>query len=168
MECVRQGVPTPKKFSGNTGVSSLTYHLKAKHGIGEPVLVRTAVKVKREQRTEKRRMVVLEVGSGADLTGENVSEAACRACRSAVEFNSLPVLKRLCDGGDLMKMLVRVKLGVPQGCIKLVDVAKVKACFPYGGKELEIVPGGPLTHTVSEDKQKTRALVVVASVEVQC
>lgn len=168
LECVRQGVPAPKKFSGNTGVSSLTYHLKARHGIGGTVPVKTAVKVKREQRTEKRRLVVLEVGSGADLIGENVSEAACRACRSAVEFNSLPVLKRLCDGGDLMNMLVRVKLGVPQGYIKLVDVAKVKACFPYGDKEVEIVPGGLLAHTESEGEEKTLALVVVAAVEVHC
>lgn len=116
----------------------------------------------------------MECGSGADLHGQDATKAATRACRNAVEFNSLPVLAELCEGGDLSKMLVQVKLGVPEDLVADVDVAAVKKVFPYGEKHVEIVPGGLTTDSGIELPDQgdapgdTRAVIVVAAVSVLC
>lgn len=97
-----------------------------------------------------------------------------RACRNAVEFNSLPVLERLCPNGDLSEMLVFVKLGVPESFAEDVDVEAVKNVFPYGKKEIKVVAGGLVANSgiylpEQDDKNgDVRALVVVAAVEVHC
>jgi uncharacterized protein (TIGR02058 family) len=121
-------------------------------------------------------MAVLQIGTGCDLHGQDVNKAAARACRNAVEFNSLPVLARLCEGGDLEKMLVRVKLGVPEPFLHDVDVSAVKRVFPYGEKEVVVEVGGLIADSgiFLADQGDTggddglRAVVVVAAVEVHC
>lgn len=121
-----------------------------------------------------RQMVVLEIGTGCDLHGQDITKAAVRACRNAVEFNSLPVLERLCPDGDLSEMLVVVKLGVPESFTGAVDIEAVKGVFPYGTKEVNVVPGGLIANSgiylpEQDDKDgDVRALVVVAAVEVHC
>jgi uncharacterized protein (TIGR02058 family) len=121
-----------------------------------------------------RQMIVLEIGTGCDLHGQDVTKAATRACRNAVEFNSLPVLRHHCPGGDLSSMLVKVKLGVPEQFLGQVDEAAVTRVFPYGTKEIEVVPGGLVGNSGiylpdQEDLDgDMRAIVVVAAVEVHC
>ena len=53
-----------------------------------------------------------------------------RACRSAIEFNSIPCMSDLVPGGR-HNMKVAVKLGVPPEAGG-VDLDAVRAVFPYG------------------------------------
>lgn len=121
-----------------------------------------------------KRLVVLECGSGADLHGQDATKAAMRACRNAVEFNSLPVLAELCEDGDLSNMLVKVKLGVPEDLIDTVNMEKVQSVFPYGEKKVEVVVGGLMADSGIElpdqddNPGDTRAVIVVAAVSVLC
>jgi uncharacterized protein (TIGR02058 family) len=91
---------------------------------------------------------------------------------AAVEFNSLPSLRRLLPNGDLSQMRVHVVLGVPEQFMTDVDVALVRAVFPYGTVTTEIVLGGLCTKSgivladQDDPEGDDRAIVVVASVEV--
>lgn len=89
------------------------------------------------------KVFAVELGMGVDLHGQDLTVAAVRACRNAIERNSLPGWSLLAPGGDKSHYRVRVTLGVPEvlGAAP-VDVEKVKAVFPYGQVEVRIVPGG--------------------------
>jgi uncharacterized protein (TIGR02058 family) len=91
---------------------------------------------------------------------------------AAVEFNSLPSLRRLLPDGDLSKMRVHVVLGVPEPFMKGIDLEQVKTVFPYGTVTTEIVVGGLCAKSgivlaeQDDAEDDDRAVVVVASVEV--
>lgn len=89
--------------------------------------------------SDLKQVLFVEAGSGADQHGQNATKAAVRACRNAIEFNSLPAIRQLVPGGyEGLKLLV--KIGVPDH--NSVDVEAVKAVFPYGRVYLELVDGG--------------------------
>lgn len=117
------------------------------------------------------KVVFVEIGMGVDLHGQDVTRAAVRACRNAIERNSLPGLAALLPDGDRSQMQVRVTLGVPDlsGAAPL-DEAKVKQVFPYGQVSLQVRPGGLITNSgvVLPDKgdRTDEIVVVVAAVEV--
>lgn len=84
-------------------------------------------------------VLFIEAGSGADQHGQNATKAAVRACRNAIEFNSLPAIRKLVPNGyDGLKL--GVKIGVPDP--DTVDVEAVKAVFPYGSVFVAVVEGG--------------------------
>ena len=57
-----------------------------------------------------------------------------RACRNAIEFNSIPSLRRLIPNGyDGLKLYV--KIGVPNA--SSVDVEACRKVFPYGQATFE-------------------------------
>lgn len=113
----------------------------------------------------------MELGMGVDLHGQDLTVAAVRACRNAIERNSMPGLMALLPNGDRNQMRVRVTLGVPAvtGAAP-VDVEQVKGVFPYGQVSVHVVPGGLVAHSgvVLPDKgDRTDEIVVVcAAVEV--
>ena len=79
--------------------------------------------------TGMTRVLFSECGFGADQHGQDATKAAMRACRNAIEFNSIPSVRELVPGGyDGMKL--HLHLGVPEGCT--VDLDTVKTVFPYG------------------------------------
>jgi uncharacterized protein (TIGR02058 family) len=74
-------------------------------------------------------VLFVECGMGADQHGQDATKAAVRACRNAIEFNSIPSIRAVVPGGyDNMKL--HIHLGVPAG--HEVDLESVKAVFPYG------------------------------------
>ena len=75
------------------------------------------------------RVLFAECGFGADQHGQRATKAATRACRNAIEFNSIPSIRELVPGG-YAGMKIHVHLGVPEGFD--VDVEKVREVFPYG------------------------------------
>jgi uncharacterized protein (TIGR02058 family) len=89
---------------------------------------------------EERFPVVLEMGLGVDLHGEDQTKAAQRAVREAIGRVSLPGLRALVPGGDLANMRVQVTVAVPRP--DEVDTAAVKAVLPYGRISVAAVPGG--------------------------
>ena len=101
----------------------------------------------------------VQVGFGVDQHGKtDATKAAIRACRNAIEFNSIPGVISHIPGGRA-KMLIHVKLGVPPLASKTdvpqdantplpVDVLQIAKVFPYGQLlPLEIVLGGISFHT---------------------
>lgn len=84
------------------------------------------------------RVLIVEAGWGCDQHGQNATKAAVRACRNAIEFNSLPI-RTLIPGG-VPNMRVHVKVAVPRP--ETVDESAVRAVFPYGQLSVEVVAGG--------------------------
>ena len=72
------------------------------------------------------RVLFAECGFGADQHGQRATKAATRACRNAIEFNSIPSIRELVPGG-YAGMKIHVHLGVPEGFD--VDVRKFARCF---------------------------------------
>lgn len=113
----------------------------------------------------------VELGMGVDLHGQDVTVAAMRACRNAIERNSLPGLTYVLPDGDRKHMRVRVTLGVPAVSTgTAVDLERVKQVFPYGEVTVKVVPGGLVAGSgvVLPDKgDRTDEIVMVcAAVEV--
>ena len=60
-----------------------------------------------------RNVLFVECGFGNDSHGQSSTKAAVRACRNAIEFNSIPSIKRLVPGGyDALKL--DVILAIPK------------------------------------------------------
>jgi uncharacterized protein (TIGR02058 family) len=82
-----------------------------------------------------------EAGFGADQHGQDVTKAAMRACRNAIEFNSIPSIRRLVPGG-YENMALRVTLAIPPEYKAGLDLDKVRGVFPYGQKVAVVDDGG--------------------------
>jgi uncharacterized protein (TIGR02058 family) len=77
------------------------------------------------------KVLFVEVGMGADQHGQDATKACVRACRNAIEFNSIPSIRAIVPGGyDAMKL--HIQLGVPEKMVESVDLQKVRDVFPYG------------------------------------
>jgi uncharacterized protein (TIGR02058 family) len=115
------------------------------------------------------KVMFIEIGTGIDLHGQNVTKAAVRAVQNAIHHNSMPGIRSVLPGNDLNNMKVNVRLAVPVDRDKL-DLALVKAELPYGQVTFDVVDGGMLTSSgiVLADKEDQNDLVyvVIASVEV--
>ena len=91
------------------------------------------------------RLMFVQCGFGCDQHGDRTGEsgatkAAVRACRNAIEFNSIPAMVDHVPGGG-HNMLIQLRLGVPTGYE--VDLDTVAATFPYGRLlPIEMVEGG--------------------------
>lgn len=84
-----------------------------------------------------KRMVV-EMGMGTDLQGQDYTKAAVRALKDALWHNSLTVAPAF--GVDREKMHVEVTVAVQKP--EAVDTAEVAAVLPYGERSVEVVAGG--------------------------
>ena len=106
--------------------------------------------------------MIIEIGTGVDLQGQDPTKAAMRAVRDAIGRNYLPGLRRMLQstGG---RMLVHVRLGVPAGTSE-VDVVAVQASLPHGEVTVEVVPGGLLVPNGLADGG--RICIVNAAIEV--
>ena len=83
--------------------------------------------------------VILEMGTGIDLHGQNYTEAARRAVWNAVHQSSLMFLGFF--GPDTSKeMIVEVTLGIPKP--EEVNEAEVLKVLPHGKGVLKAVQGG--------------------------
>lgn len=89
-----------------------------------------------------KQVMFVELGMGVDLHGQDVTKAAVRAVRNAIERNSMPGMRALVNG-DTDKMRVHVRLAVPADAESL-DLETVRAVFPYGDVTFEVMPGGML------------------------
>jgi len=84
-------------------------------------------------------VLLVECGFGNDSHGQNATKAAMKACRNAIEFNSISIQRMIPGGYDEMK--VHVILGVPEQ-YNQVDLAQVAKVFPFGKVTLEVTNGG--------------------------
>ena len=114
-------------------------------------------------------LLIIELGMGADLHGQNITKASIRAVENAIQRISLPGLGSLALNNDLNNMKVNDKLAIPCGHESL-DLNQVREIFPYGKISVEIVAGGMLTSSgvfLSDKGDKNDLIYIVnAAVEV--
>lgn len=89
-----------------------------------------------------RQIILIELGMGVDLQGQDSTKAAVRAIRDAIGRNYMPSLRdMLAERRGRMAVLVR--LGVPAKAPR-PDLAQVKAALPHGEVTIEVGDGGLL------------------------
>ena len=82
--------------------------------------------------------MVLEMGMGTDLGGEDWTKAACRAVKDALWHNSLTVADAFGVGRDGMLIEAVIGAGDPGS----VDTQAVAGVFPYGTVSVRVEQGG--------------------------
>ena len=108
-----------------------------------------------------RQVLLIEMGMGVDLQGQDATKAAVRAVRDAIGRIYLPGVRAFMTGGA-KTMAVMVRLAVPEGAGK-PDPAAVKEVLPHGEVTIEVMPGGMLTPSGLGD---AKICIVNAAVEV--
>jgi len=101
--------------------------------------------------------VILEMGTGNDLYGEDYTKAGIRAVQDALHHSSLIVFRSL--GIDRESMQVEVTIGVQQP--DKVDRAKIAEQIPYGTVMVNVVEGGL---NVVDDVNGTTSVIASAAV----
>lgn len=102
--------------------------------------------------------VIIEMGTGNDLYGQDYTKAAIRAVEDAIRHSSLPLFESLGLSHDLMR--VQVTVGVQQP--DRIDLAAVAAHLPRGRAEVRAVQGGL---DVVNDEIGTTIVIATAAVE---
>lgn len=94
------------------------------------------------ERIGSENIFFIELGFGNDSHGQSSTKAAVRACRNAIEFNSIPSIKRLIPEGGYDALKLDVLLAVPQKYQEGLDLHEVAKVFPYGDVRFELQDGG--------------------------
>ena len=102
--------------------------------------------------------IILEMGTGNDLYGEDYTKAACRAVEDALHHSSLILFRSL--GLDHADMDVRVTIAVQQP--EKVNIALVAAKLPRGNPIVQVVQGGL---DVVDSVHDTRSVIATAAIE---
>jgi len=87
-----------------------------------------------------RKRFIVELGTGIDLHGEDVTEAACRAVKDAISRSCLCGLVEIINLKDTDRMEVEILVATPKP--DQVDLERVKAVAPIGRVSASSVPGG--------------------------
>ena len=89
---------------------------------------------------EERKRFIVEIGTGIDIHGENVTKAACRAVKDAVSRSCLCGLLEILELKDLEDVQVDIQVASPN--LDQVDLEQVMAEVPIGRKNARAVEGG--------------------------
>ncbi len=82
--------------------------------------------------------LIVEMGTGNDLYGEDYTKAALRAVQDALHHSSLTLFKSL--NIDPNSMVVDVTIGIEKP--DEVDTEAIASQIPYGSVTVTITPGG--------------------------
>jgi len=113
-----------------------------------------------------KEIIFIETGTGVDLHGQDVNEAAERAVMDAIHYNSMPGIRKILPDNDVNNMKVNVKLGIPQD-LEALDEEKIKKLLPYGTVTVEILSGGLSTTSgifLEDQKDKNDLMYIVNAV----
>ena len=102
--------------------------------------------------------IILEMGTGNDLYGEDYTKAACRAVDDALHHSSLILFRSL--GFDHADMDVRVTIAVQQP--EKVNIPVVAAKLPRGNPIVQVVQGGL---DMVDGVHDTTSVIATAAVE---
>ena len=102
--------------------------------------------------------IILEMGTGNDLYGEDYTKAACRAVEDAIRHSSLILFRSL--GFDHADMQVQVTIGVQHPA--KVNAELVAQKLPRGTASVRVVKGG--LNVVDADNNSC-TVVATAAVE---
>jgi len=110
---------------------------------------------------------IVELGTGIDLHGENVTEAACRAVKDAISKSCLCGLLEILELKDLEAVDVDILVACPKP--EEVDLEQVMAEVPIGRKTAVAVAGGMIAQGICVPKfgpRCDRIMVANASITV--
>jgi len=111
-------------------------------------------------------LLFIETGTGVDVHGQDVNVASERAVMDAIHYNSMPGMAKILPDGDLNKMKVNVKLGIPRD-LQTLDQDRIKELIPYGTVTVELMTGGMATTSgifLEEQQDKNDLMYIVNAV----
>ncbi len=97
-----------------------------------------------------RKRFIVELGTGTDLHGMDVTKAACRAVRDAVSRSCLCGLVEILGKTDFSGIFIEVLLACPFP--DRVDADRVLAEIPIGVRTLKAVQGGLVAEGLCVDR----------------
>ena len=106
---------------------------------------------------ESMKRIILEMGTGNDLYGEDYTKAGTRAVQDALHHSSLILFRSL--GIDRNSMQVEVTIAVQQP--DKVDQSVIAKQIPYGEVLVNVVEGGL---NVVDDVNGTTSVIATAAV----
>jgi len=101
--------------------------------------------------------IILEMGTGNDLYGEDYTKAACRAVQDALHHSSLSLFRTL--GIDRDSMRVEVNIGVQQP--ENVNRDEVARQIPYGEVQVNVTLGGL---NIADEESGTVTVIAAAAI----
>lgn len=104
------------------------------------------------------RRIIIEMGMGNDLYGQDYTKAAARAIEDAIRHSSLPLFEALSISHDDMRVSVTVAVGKPEA----VDTDLLAGKLPRGRAEVKAVHGG-----LTVENQETGTTIIVATAAVE-
>lgn len=102
--------------------------------------------------------LILEMGTGNDLYGENYTKAAVRAVQDALHHSSLTLFRSLKLQHDDMQVTVNIGVQKPEE----IDVEEIKRQIPFGTVTVRAVKGGL---NVPDPENDILSVVATAGVE---
>ncbi len=91
-----------------------------------------------------KKRFIIEMGTGVDQHGQNITEAASNAVKDAVTRVCLIGLLELVEVNDPNRMYIDVLVACPRP--GEVDTDEVLKALPFGRKEIKVVEGGMIVH----------------------
>lgn len=88
--------------------------------------------------SKKMKRIILEMGTGNDLYGEDYTKAGIRAVQDALHHSSLILFRSLGIDRDSMQVEVTIAVQHPDK----VEHAKIAEQIPYGEVLVNVVEGG--------------------------
>lgn len=89
---------------------------------------------------ENKKRFIIEIGTGIDIHGEDMTKAACRAVEDAVSRSCLCGLVEIFGVRDMNQIEVEIKVAAPAP--EEVDLEAVMKAVPIGLKKAEAINGG--------------------------
>jgi len=105
-----------------------------------------------------RKRLVMEVGMGTDLQGQDYTKAAIRGLKDALWHNSLSIAPALGYSREDMQVEIEVAVASPDK----VDKQAVAAVLPYGQATVSVSKGG--LDIPNDDNTATTVIANVAAI----
>lgn len=102
--------------------------------------------------------IIIEMGMGNDLYGQDYTKAAARAIEDAIRHSSLPLFETLGLSHDQMRVKVTIGVQAPDA----VDTDALQEKLPRGNPSVTAVKGG-----LNVTNPETGATIVIATAAVE-
>ncbi|GAA0426432.1 hypothetical protein GCM10009133_38750 [Cocleimonas flava] len=109
------------------------------------------------QPTKNLQRIILEMGTGNDLYGEDYTKAAIRAVQDALHHSSITLFRSMDFERDEMQVEVTIGTQNPD----LVNVDDVAAQIPFGSVKVNTVKGGL---NIEDPVQETVTVIATAAI----
>ena len=91
-----------------------------------------------------KKRFIIEMGTGVEQHGQDITRAATKAVKDAISRVSLVGLLEMVTLEDLNEIFVEVLIACPRP--KEVDADEVLQTLPFGQKKIKVVEGGMIVH----------------------